>query len=440
MTTKQAVVIGGGFAGLAAGYELRKAGWAVTLIEAADEVGGRVRTVRRDGYTFDTGATQMSTGYREYLALCRELGLREQMVESSPYIGLLRDGQIHRIDGRSMLSSALTPALSWRSKFRLLNTVLDWRAIHPPLDVFDVSRSHVIDVESAKDYALRRLNREIYETLVDPLIRCYVMNNAEATSALEWFSTLANLGSQTMLSYSGGNDRLPKALASHLNVRLNSPAQALEKTESGVRVHYHDAARGETTLDADVCVLATRVPETLQIYPEARPLFGSFGEKLRYNRAWVVQLGYRRKPDTDVIGVLLPTRESPDVSLLWLEHNKNPDRAPNGHALFSVYSDEAANDRCYPLDDEQLIALAKRFVETRFPEVKAQHEISHVTRWPAAIPQAAPGIYKAVHEMKLRLDPRDRVQLAGDYLTCVGQNSAIYCGRRAARNLLQHHG
>lgn len=436
MVQRTAVVIGGGFAGLTAGYYLRKAGWDVTLIEPGDIVGGRVRTVRRDGYTIDVGATQMSSGYRQYLELCSELGLGGEMVRSSPYVGLLKQGRIHVIDGRSMASGALSSALSLRSKLVLLNTLRDAAAIRPPIDVFDVSRSHAVDVESAAEYARRRLNAELYDVLVDPLIRAYVMNGAERVSALEWFSALRNLGGQTMLSLNGGNDRLPKALARNLDVRLGTRALSLVKSNVGVEIVVRDAAGSESRLRADACVLATRLHEALAIHPQLREVTGGLGDKLRYNRAWVVHLGYRKAPRAKIVGSLVPTVEQPEVGLLWLEHNKNLDRAPPGHALFSVYSDETANDRCYPADDAELIRLATGFVQRLFPEIQGHQDLAQVTRWPCAIPNTAPGIYKEMYAMKARMDAADTVQLAGDYLTCTGQNSAIYYGKRAAENLI----
>src|SRR6516165_7450339 len=41
------VILGAGIAGLTAGYELRKAGYDVTILEARDRVGGRNWTIRR---------------------------------------------------------------------------------------------------------------------------------------------------------------------------------------------------------------------------------------------------------------------------------------------------------------------------------------------------------------------------------------------------------
>src|SRR3990167_1811311 len=52
---KQVVVLGGGLAGLSAGYELVKAGHEVTLIEKEPRVGGLARTIEKNGFRFDTG-------------------------------------------------------------------------------------------------------------------------------------------------------------------------------------------------------------------------------------------------------------------------------------------------------------------------------------------------------------------------------------------------
>jgi oxygen-dependent protoporphyrinogen oxidase len=364
--------------------------------------------------------------------------MREQMIESSPYVGILKQGRIHVIDARSLLSGALSPALSLRSKLVLLKTVKDALSIRPPVDVFDVSRSHAVDVESAASYAGRRLNRELFDVLVDPLIRAYVMNSAEQVSALEWFSSLKNLGGQTMLSLNGGNDRLPKRLAQHMDVRLHAQALSVAKTRSAVDVVFKDSSGAESRILAQACVLATRLHEAMAICPEVRNIAGGLGAKLRYNRAWVAQLGYRKMPQSKIVGVLIPAVEQPEIGLLWLEHNKNPDRAPPGHALFTVYSDEAANADCYSRSDAALVELGSAFVERLFPELKGHLDVTHVTRWPCAIPNTAPGIYKEMFAMKQRMDPRDPLQLAGDYLTCTGQNSAIYYGKRAAENIIEN--
>jgi phytoene desaturase len=57
MSVSRAVVIGSGFGGLAAAVRLRARGYAVTVLEALDQPGGRARVFRQDGFTFDAGPT-----------------------------------------------------------------------------------------------------------------------------------------------------------------------------------------------------------------------------------------------------------------------------------------------------------------------------------------------------------------------------------------------
>lgn len=52
---KKAIVIGAGFAGLSSAAYLAKAGYEVTLLEKLNEVGGRARLFKEQGYVFDMG-------------------------------------------------------------------------------------------------------------------------------------------------------------------------------------------------------------------------------------------------------------------------------------------------------------------------------------------------------------------------------------------------
>ena len=51
----KAIVIGGGFGGLATAIRLQAAGHAVTIVEAREHLGGRAYQLKENGFTFDMG-------------------------------------------------------------------------------------------------------------------------------------------------------------------------------------------------------------------------------------------------------------------------------------------------------------------------------------------------------------------------------------------------
>jgi phytoene desaturase len=60
---RTAIVIGGGFGGIAASLRARALGYDVTLIERLDQLGGRGRVVRHDGFQFDAGPTVITAPF-----------------------------------------------------------------------------------------------------------------------------------------------------------------------------------------------------------------------------------------------------------------------------------------------------------------------------------------------------------------------------------------
>ncbi|MCW9059481.1 MAG: hydroxysqualene dehydroxylase HpnE [Gammaproteobacteria bacterium] len=74
------VVVGGGWAGLAAAVELTHAGIPVILIESARQLGGRARCVRFGELRVDNGQHILLGAYREWLGLLQRIGLEERQV------------------------------------------------------------------------------------------------------------------------------------------------------------------------------------------------------------------------------------------------------------------------------------------------------------------------------------------------------------------------
>ncbi|KAF9602454.1 hypothetical protein IFM89_028005 [Coptis chinensis] len=61
-SVKSVAVVGGGISGLAAAYKLKSNGLDVTLFEADERVGGKLKSVSRDGLIWDEGANTMIVG------------------------------------------------------------------------------------------------------------------------------------------------------------------------------------------------------------------------------------------------------------------------------------------------------------------------------------------------------------------------------------------
>src|SRR5690348_5300753 len=72
-SSQTTLVLGGGPAGLTAGYLLSKGDHDVIVFEAEDQVGGIAKTVERDGYRFDLGGHRFFTKSREVDELWHEV-------------------------------------------------------------------------------------------------------------------------------------------------------------------------------------------------------------------------------------------------------------------------------------------------------------------------------------------------------------------------------
>jgi phytoene dehydrogenase-like protein len=94
-------VVGGGIAGLTAGGLLAQRGARVTVFEAAGELGGRARTVVRDGYSFNLGAHALyrrGAGWR--VRRCLDVKVTGGTV-SRTALALVRDGAL--LPGRALI-------------------------------------------------------------------------------------------------------------------------------------------------------------------------------------------------------------------------------------------------------------------------------------------------------------------------------------------------
>jgi phytoene dehydrogenase-like protein len=122
MGSLDAVVVGGGLAGLACARDLVDAGRSVVLLEASDRVGGRVRTDEVDGFRLDRGFQVLLEAYPE----CRRRLNLDELDLRSFYPGALvrAEGAFHRVadptqEMMDALRSVTSPVGSVADKLRV---------------------------------------------------------------------------------------------------------------------------------------------------------------------------------------------------------------------------------------------------------------------------------------------------------------------------------
>jgi monoamine oxidase len=91
-----AVIIGSGFAGLAAAYKLKNAGWGVTVLEARKRIGGRVFSHKFAGTDLicELGAEWVGESHERLKALCHDFKIPLQKHQFEDH--LMRDGKVYK--------------------------------------------------------------------------------------------------------------------------------------------------------------------------------------------------------------------------------------------------------------------------------------------------------------------------------------------------------
>lgn len=129
---RQVTIIGAGFSGLLAAYELDRRGYEVTLYEKESRAGGLIRTLKTENGLVETAAHSF-LATQEVRKLCADLGVELISVQSK-HKYILRDGKLRRFPLK--LGEAIVAF--FRAYFVLSNeksswgraTLADWGARH----------------------------------------------------------------------------------------------------------------------------------------------------------------------------------------------------------------------------------------------------------------------------------------------------------------------
>ena len=283
---RKVVILGAGIAGLVSAYELKRAGWDVTVLEARDRIGGRVWSIRggdrivqtgrpdqvcrfSPGLYLNAGAARLPSRHRTILGYAKRLGVPvEVMVNSSRSTKWDFGGRI--ITARQAINDV-------RGRIsELLAKAIDRGALDQELRGGDKTAMRQFIAfygELADNGGYRPQGRSGYrvepggytqvgEALAPMSLADIMQSRAIALPLMfeEFFDQ------QTpMMQPVGGMDRIAHALYLQVrqSVHLNTPVTAIRRAGAGVRIER--GAQG-APIEADYCICALPLT-TLQRIP-----------------------------------------------------------------------------------------------------------------------------------------------------------------------------
>ena len=222
------VIIGAGFCGLAAGFELSRRGVHVTVLEQDEEVGGLAGSFRVNGERLEKFYHHWFTNDQHILQLVTELGTQQRVLFRPAKTGMYFAHDFFKLSTPlDLLRFTPLPVIDrLRLGFLALRArrVADW---------------HDLEELSAAEWLRRMGGEKVYGVVWEPLLRGKFGDVAPEISAV-WFWNKLKLrggsrgkkGEEQLAYYRGGFASLAEQIAAHITqtggqVRTRSPVSAL---------------------------------------------------------------------------------------------------------------------------------------------------------------------------------------------------------------------
>ncbi|MFF4757895.1 protoporphyrinogen oxidase [Streptomyces sp. NPDC001292] len=309
--TGHVVVIGAGIAGLAAAHRLLQHGARVTVLEAAERVGGKLLPGEIAGVRVDLGAESLLARRPEAVTLARETGLAGHLqppATASASIwtrGALRPMPKGHVMGVPGAASALAGVLSGEGLARIERDA-------------ELPRTEVGDDVAVGEYVAARLGREVVDRLVEPLLGGVYAGDAyrismrsavpqlfraaqthdsllEGVREIQADAAAAQQTGPVFMGIEGGVGRLPLAVAESVRARggeilTGTPVTELRRQDgTSWRV-----AAGDRVLHADAVVVAVPAPVAAGLLRAESPEAAAELRAVEYASMALITLAYRR--------------------------------------------------------------------------------------------------------------------------------------------------
>jgi len=310
--------------------------------------------------------------------------------------------------------------------------------------------------ESIAAFVTRRMGREAYERLFEPLMSGIFAGDGERISVAATFPNLRHLerlhGSvmrgllcaratatgPPFLSLRDGMHDLVASAARHLTgttIATGSGVLSLRRATRGAA--YELRLADDSALAADAVVLATPAYASAWILASLDPALSESLAEIPYTSTAIVTLAYAAADlsrPLDGYGYVVPRVADSDVLACTWTSSKWQGRAPQGHALVRVYMGRFGRRDLTTEPDTDLVALARGEIATTLGPC-GEPLFARIHRWPRGIPQYEIGALERIASIERRLSEHPGLALAGAAYRGVGIPDCIASGERAAERV-----
>jgi protoporphyrinogen oxidase len=428
---RHVVIIGGGFTGLSAGYELSRHGVQATVVEEERTLGGLAGTFDVDGQPLEKFYHHWFTSDRDIQALVRELGAEDRIVHRPVRTGMYFANRLWKLS--SPLDVLRFAPLRLLDRLRLGWLVLaagrvnDWQAL---------------DGLTAEEWLIQQCGNRVYRIVWEPLLRGKFGELAPQVSAA-WFwskfrlrgSSRNRLGSEVLAYFSGGFSALADRMAEAIRTtggRVLTGTAAVELIVQDGRAVGIRTAAGET-IAAEAVIATPALPIIARLVaPHAPQAYVAQLQRIDYlaNVCLVLQLD-RSLSDTYWLNVNDPS--FPFVGIIEHTNFEWPSSYGNTRIVY-LSSYLPVSDARYRLADAASLQYAIPHLKRMFPAFEPSWILrSHVWRARYAQPLVVRGYS--------RLVPPHTTPIPGFYIATMAQvypedrgtNYAVRDGRAVAR-------
>ena len=424
-------VIGAGFCGLAAAYELGRHGIRAMLLESDGEVGGLAGSFATQGERLEKFYHHWFTSDVQMMGLIDELGQSDKVVLRPSRTGLYYAHDFFKLSTPLDLLRFSPLPLASRIRLGLLalwvRRIRNWRSL---------------EEVTAADW-LRKLGGErAYQVVWAPLLQGKFGDLAEEVAAV-WFWNKLKLrggsrgggGKEQLAYYRGGFSALADALVAAIRsqggqVQLNSPATGLET--DGQRVVGVHAGEGTVAVDGVIATPALPVIADLMAASRKADEYAAGLRRIRYLANVCVVLELDRSL-SDIYWLNVNDPNFPFVGII--EHtNFEPASSYAGRHIVYLSRYLPDSDPFYRMPDEEAVAHTLEHLRRMFPQLGDERILaSHVWRARYAQPVVERGYRRLIPSTQTPLRNLLVASMAQVYPQDRGTNYAVKQGREAAQ-------